>query len=290
MAPRIDRAQVERARPDPQKRLEIPDPGKPGLFLVVQPSGKKSWAVRYRRRSDGQPRKYTLDGFPSLAMARKLAQEALDKVAEGGDSAADKKTKAVASNAESFEAVLRPYLAHQHKRLRPRSYQEVERHLSVGCGPFHKMALATIDRRAVATRLAEIEASCGPAARNRCRSSLSAFFAWCIREGIADVNPVGGTAKADEEPSRERVLTTGELAALWHVADADGYPFGALIKLLILTALRRDEARRASWREIDLDAKLWTVPAARSKNHRPLALPLSDLAACRTWGSICFGQ
>ncbi|MGB6768573.1 MAG: Arm DNA-binding domain-containing protein, partial [Methyloceanibacter sp.] len=59
----------------PGRRVEIPDAGKPGLYLVVSPTGRKSWAVRYRRRADGKPRKLTLDGFVSLAIAHKLAQE-----------------------------------------------------------------------------------------------------------------------------------------------------------------------------------------------------------------------
>src|SRR5215471_6306034 len=85
---------IEQIRPDPRKRLEIPDPAVLGLYLIIQPSGKKSWAVRYRRRSDGKPRKFTLDGFPSLALAHKLAHQALDHVAAGGDPVGEKGAKA----------------------------------------------------------------------------------------------------------------------------------------------------------------------------------------------------
>src|SRR6478752_5828850 len=95
MAKRLSAISIEKVRPHPTKRREIPDAGKPGLFLVVQPSGKKSWAVRYRRRGDGKPRKLTLDGFVSLASAHKLAQAALDKVAEGGDPASEKQAARV---------------------------------------------------------------------------------------------------------------------------------------------------------------------------------------------------
>ena len=79
MAKKLTARKVEQARANPRKRVEIPDAGKPGLYLVIQPSRKKSWAVRYRFK--GQARKLTLDGFPSLGTARKLAQEALDAVA-----------------------------------------------------------------------------------------------------------------------------------------------------------------------------------------------------------------
>ena len=67
-------------------RQEIPDAGCRGLYLVVQPSGLKSWAVRYRY--DGQPKKLTLDRALTLAAARKAATDALHELAQGRDPAA----------------------------------------------------------------------------------------------------------------------------------------------------------------------------------------------------------
>src|SRR5262245_4497599 len=96
MARGLTPLKVENARASDQ-RQEIADPGKPGLYLVIQPSGKKSWAVRYRRLSDKAPRKYTIDGFPSLGVARKLAQGVLDQVAEGKDPAASKQIEKLAA-------------------------------------------------------------------------------------------------------------------------------------------------------------------------------------------------
>src|SRR5918993_1333994 len=81
---------VERLKPDPAKRLEIPDGLLPGLYFVIQPSGARSWAVRYRHA--GKPRKLTLGPFPALdlGIARARAREALQKVAAGTDPAAAK--------------------------------------------------------------------------------------------------------------------------------------------------------------------------------------------------------
>jgi integrase len=94
-----------------------------------------------------------------------------------------------------------------------------------------------------------------------------------------------------EERSRERVLSDPELAALWTAADADGYPFGRLMQLLILTGARRDELREAPWTEFNLagisvplangqswQGPLWTLPAARAKNSREHTVPLSPQA------------
>jgi hypothetical protein len=70
--------------PLPDKRKEVPDGRITGLYLVMQPSGVKSWAVRYR--ANGLPRKLTLGSYPSvdLATARRRAQEALGDVAGPG--------------------------------------------------------------------------------------------------------------------------------------------------------------------------------------------------------------
>src|SRR5262249_11531767 len=89
MGIRLSPAAIDRLKADPLKRREIADVGKPGLYLLIQPSGHKSWAVRYR--VGRQSRKLTLEGFPSLAVARKLAQCALDAVSEGKDPAQAKK-------------------------------------------------------------------------------------------------------------------------------------------------------------------------------------------------------
>src|ERR1700691_19341 len=85
--------------PIPAKRDEVPD-GKNGLYLVVQPSGAKSWAVRYR--ANGAPKKLTIGPYPavSLAAARRRAQEALGEVAGGRAPAAAKQASRAAARAE----------------------------------------------------------------------------------------------------------------------------------------------------------------------------------------------
>jgi integrase len=100
--------------------------------------------------------------------------------------------------------------------------------------------------------------------------------------------------------ARERVLTDDELRALWAVCDGPvaasalaaaldrragrdrlapiGYPAGPMIRLLLLTGQRRGEVAGMRWREIDLDAALWTIPAERMKGGRAHAVPLAPMA------------
>ena len=178
--------------------------------------------------------------------------------------------------AETFGGEVERYLGRKRQAMKPRAFQEVERHLMNHAHTLHRARLAEIDRRAIAVLLAEIETASGPVARNRVRSSLSAFFAWAIREGLIELNPAAGTAKADEGGSRERVLSEAELAAVWAALPQDH--FGDIVRLLILTGQCREEIGGLRWSEIDFDRSLIVLPAARTKNKRQHELPLSRQA------------
>ncbi len=71
-----------------------------------------------------------------------------------------------------------------------------------------------------------------------------------------------------------RTLTDDELWHVWRAADADGWPFGVLVKLLILTGQRRDEVSGMRWSEINLGAAVWTIPKTRAKNDIEHEVPL----------------
>lgn len=74
------------------------------------------------------------------------------------------------------------------------------------------------------------------------------------------------------------MLSDIELAAILKAADRQGWPFGPVVNLLTLTAQRRGEVVGMAWEEVDLKAKLWTIPGERTKNHRPHVVPLTDTA------------
>ena len=207
--------------------------------------------------------------------ARETAKRLLAQVRLGHDPARDKIT-ARSKAAETFGALLPRFLERQRARLKPRSYEETERHLKAHAKPLHGYSIEALERRTIATRLAEIEKRSGPAASNRVRTSLSAFFTWAAREGYVDANPVAFTNKAIENGGRDRVLSDAELATVWRVLADDQY--GAIVRLLMLTGARRDEIASLRWSEIDLDAATITLPPARTKNRREHLIPLSEPA------------
>jgi integrase len=78
------------------------------------------------------------------------------------------------------------------------------------------------------------------------------------------------------ERARDRILTDEELKAVWSAAKAMNNGFGPLVRFILLTAARRDEAARMRRSEITGD--VWTVPAGRNKGKRDHVVPLSKAA------------
>src|SRR5262245_55460423 len=114
-----------------ERRREIPDRHLPGLYLIVQPSGARSWAIRYR--SSGRSRKHTLGGYPALDLkaARTLAAKALRAVAEGRDPGREK-AQARASQPDTIEAVARLFVErHCLRNNRPRTAAQTQRLLEM---------------------------------------------------------------------------------------------------------------------------------------------------------------
>jgi integrase len=151
--------------------------------------------------------------------------------------------------------------------------QEIRRHLERNLAPLHRLHVKEINRRRVADELARLTAENGAVQSNRTRSSLSAFFNWCIGEGYLDVNVAAQTNK-HEEIARSRVLSNAELRTIWRALPEHG-DYRDLIRLLILTGQRLREVANLAWREVDLDKAVITLPPDRTKNHRPHVVPLS---------------
>ena len=226
--------------------------------------------VRYRHNGTQTVRSIGRHGPWTPDTARTKAKELLGTVAGGTDPFAQ------ALAAGGFTAAIDRYLARKRAALKPSSFSETERYLRNYAAPLHKLRLDQIDRRKVAALLGEIETTSGPSSRNRARSALSGFFSWSVAEGLLDTNPVIGTALAEENGSRERVLTQDELRQLWRGLGDD--PFNDVVRLLLLTGQRRNEIGLLQWSEIDQARKLIALGSHRTKNGRAHELPLSSQA------------
>jgi integrase len=268
----------------PDKRREVPDGKIAGLYLVCQPSGARSWAVRYR--VNGLPRKLTIGSYPAidLATARRRAQEAVGDVAGGNDPAARKRAarearKAEQSTNDRVEAIVALFVQkYLKKKVGPGWAKESERLLRVEIVPeLGKRKLGEITRADVRRLLDDI-AEHAPIAANRTLDAFRKLCNWAVSQELIAASPCAGVEAPSAERSRDRVLSDDEVRLAWCAFERVGWPFGRIAQLLLLTGARRSEVAGMRWGEIDLSAKVWRLPKSRTKNGRDHEIPLSDAA------------
>src|SRR5262249_32982171 len=106
------------------------------------------------------------------------------------------------------------------------------------------------------------------------------IFKWAMGSQIYELvrSPFENLSPAiliGKKKPRKRVLNDAEIAACWRACEVLGYPYGPLIRLLLLTGARRDEVGEAGWPEFNLDKGVWTIPPDRFKPDREHVVPLS---------------
>lgn len=235
---------------------EVRDAICPGLRLIVYPSGKRSWAVRYWLNREHW--KFTLGKWPAmgLATARIRAREVLDKVSLG----TDPRQQA----ADTFEAAVDLYHEHHTAKLRPTTRQYVTRELATASKYWRGRALVSISRRDVIAITDEVRKR-GGSARGTMLKVLTAFFKWCLSRDMVPASPTVGVTREKYVP-RARTLTDDELVAVWRNADA-------FVRLLALTGMRRNEAAKLEWSEIGEDEI--ELPPERTKTAQRLKVPIT---------------
>ena len=275
MAKALTTKAVENLRPGPVRR-EIAD-SVPGLYLVVQPSGRRRFCLRYRIH--GRSRKLTLAAGLTLAAARKVAGDAALDIERGDDPADARKAarqQAAAARADTVLAVCMAYQTREGGKLRTagKRLQLLERHVfpTLGARP-----IGSVRRGEIVKLLDTIEDRAGSRTSDIALALLRRIMRWhALRDDSFNSPIVAGMARHGiAEHARSRVLDDAELRAIWKAAG-DAGTFGALIRFLLLTACRRSEAAGLPWGEI-IDG-VWHLPPGRNKTKQPLARPLSGTA------------
>ena len=195
---------VEAIKPDPNQRREIPDQALSGLYLVVQPSGAKSWALRYRYA--GKPKKLTLGRWPvmGLADARAAASNAIETVDHGDDPGAAKKaTKAARleaqlSERDKIKTLVEQFGARHLSTLKSGETvkRELNRHVVAIWG---ERNIQEITKRDVIDLLDVIADSGRVVTANRVRAYLGKFLNWAVERDILSVSPAMGVKPAAKE-------------------------------------------------------------------------------------------
>lgn len=270
---------IQSVTPDPHRDIYVWDPRLKGFGLRITPRGAQSFVFQYR--VDGGPaRRKTIGpvGSPwTPATARKEAERLLVQVYQGIDpveakreAKRKKETLCFRTYSERFvELYLKP-----NWRGTWGSAQCTIKNVFIprwGNRPVHEITRADI------VKVLD-EYSDRPARRKEIHSLLRKFFNWATDRQDIDVSPLAGMKAPKAVPSRRRVLSDGEVVALWRATENSGWPWGPFVRMLILTMQRRQEVAEMDWSEIDIDARRWTLPADRAKNDQEHVIPLTSLA------------
>jgi integrase len=273
---------VERAKPPARGRVEYFDAAFPGLALRITENGGKSWCAFYR--FGGRLRRFTIGRYPTVkpAQARKEAAAALERVREGFDPAEEKRARRDlrAPENDTFGTLVTEYLdRHLRANSRESTFLEAKRDLEHDALPkWRNRPIASISRRDVIDLVDRIIARGAEVQANRTLARLRALFNWAVEKDRLLASPVARMKLPTQEYARDRVLSDDELRWLWAASNEIGWPFGPLVRLLALTAQRRDEVAGMEWPELDLDKRTWTIPRHKAKNDREHAVQLSDVA------------
>jgi len=255
-----------------------------GVRALADQRVVRTWWVKYRTKA-GAPGNHALgspDTKPPVPFARaeKKAGELLAEVKLGGDPAGDaSKAKRAIKHATKLSDLIVEYLAHQEPRLKPRSYTELKRHLEAHARPLHGRRARELTQTDIVELLEGI-GKAAPVTANRVRASLSAMFAWGMKAGRVQANPVTSTFKPSDEKPRARVLRDAELVLIWRATDG-GADHDRNVRLLMLTGARREETAGMARPEITVHSDgtaTWVLPAERAKNGLPNQLTLPRMA------------
>lgn len=258
--------------------------------MRVEPTGKRIYAVFYRAGRGKNAPKRTLTigehGVLTPAEARQQAKEALAAAARGADPHQEQRSATARRSAADrrFKIVAQDYIA-RRVRGRQRTAAETERLIERELMPeWAALPLDDFTPRLIRARVraiadGEARPKAAPQLANRVlQVAIKPLFRWAVESDLLEVDPAAPVKLPAEHVRRERALSDAELRLVWRAAGALPMPWPALVRFLILTGARRSEAGGMRWPELGPGLATWLLPAERSKNGRPLLLPLPPAA------------
>ncbi|HDZ8193331.1 TPA: tyrosine-type recombinase/integrase [Enterobacter kobei] len=259
-----------------------------GLFMIVKTSGKKLWRFRYQRPATKQRTMMGLGAFPalSLADARGLRADYLALLANGIDpqiqaEVAEEQQQIALDSI--FSTVAANWFQLKSKSVTHDYAKDIWRSLEKDVFPaIGEMPVQQIKARTLVEALEPIKARGALETVRRLAQRINEIMIYAVNTGLIDANPASGVGMAFEKPKKQNMptLRPEELPKLMRslVMSNLSVPTRCLIEWQLLTLVRPSEASGTRWAEIDLDAKLWTIPAERMKAKREHIVPLSPQA------------
>jgi len=281
--PPLSAATLAKFKPDPLKVLELVDGAVPGLRLRISPAGTRSWSLNIRAK--GRMRRFDVGQGLGLSEARIKAGDLRRRIKGGADPTAEKRadrqrTQLASQGVGTFEAILNTYFNNGPGTDLSTKDDQLRRIRSVFAEHLKRAALE------VKSSQLQLSVDNHPARVSAARAVgyLAPVLNWAKRRDlvIGDFN----LEKPLQQAPRRRVLTEIELSALLPTFKNH---HGVCAMFMLYTAARLTETTAATWAQIDLEAKTWTIPpenlkdtrALQARRHKPkqaLVIPLSRQA------------
>ncbi len=259
-----------------------------GLFLLIKTSGKKLWRFRYQRPGSSSRTNLSLGSYPALtlAAARQIRDQHLTTLAQGIDPQQQQEQASEQRQIELdsiFSTVAANWFQIKSKSVTEDYAKDIWRSLDKDVFPtIGSIPVQEIKARTIVEALEPIKARGALETVRRLIQRVNEIMIYAVNTGLIDANPASGVGMAFEKPKKQNMptLRPEELPRLMRslVMSNLSVATRCLIEWQLLTLVRPSEASGARWAEIDLDAKLWTIPAERMKAKREHIVPLSPQA------------
>lgn len=257
-----------------------------GLYLHITPAGGKLWKLDYA--IDGKRKTLSIGKYPHLSLveAREAAENARKMKAQGIDPSQAKqqaKAERQAALLNTFEHIARDWHQNNISRWKPNHAQRIMRYLEkdvfpyIGSSPIQELRVAHIKQV-----LDAITARGVAETAEKIRQWINKIFNYALMLERVDGNPASALVGYIQPQTTEHMpaLPREELTEFYRrLLQVDAEPQNRLcLMLLVLCFPRNTEIRGGEWKEINWQAKTWTIPASRMKRPREHLIPLSDWA------------
>jgi integrase len=264
----------------------------PGLAVRVSETRKRTFILIARYPGSKNPTRRALGEYGELTLvqAREKARDWLELLRRAIDPREDQERQRTAEQRKrgnSFRVVAEEFIKFaligpDPERPKQRKAFEVKRDIE-------REFIARWNGRPItditpADVIAVIDAAVlrgSPYQAHNLLGHIRRLFNWAIARGLygLDRSPCDRMKPKEvigKKALRTRVLTDHELRALWGATEAMPYPYGALLRMLVLTGQRKSEVAEARWSEFDLVKKQWAIPRERMKADAAHVVPLTD--------------
>jgi len=256
--------------------------------MLVKTSGKKLWRFRYQRPNSSSRTNLSLGSYPALtlAVARQMRDQYLSLLAQGIDPQKQQEEVSEQRQIELdsiFSVVAGRWFQLKSKSVTEDYAKDIWRSLEKDIFPsIGEIPVQALKARTIVEALEPIKARGALETVRRLVQRINEIMIFAVNTGLIDGNPASGVGMAFEKPKKQHMptLRPEELPKLmWSLSVSNlSISTRCLIEWQLLTLVRPSEASGAKWVEMDLDAKLWTIPAERMKAKREHIVPLSPQA------------